>query len=588
MRFLTRKLYNARTRGRLFVLLSLVLISFCVFQLANDDVSLELPRGLTENGFLVGADDETSKSKLATAEACFTYFQSLSHQRSSWNLEGFGDKRSFLFSKRRVIQSVRSLRLYGHCFVTNQELIDGVRYEDIESRLFPTFTRELPIFTRWDGTVRNEFPLLNKHYEIQPEGSSISHKQKIPFWRQVKNSMNNRGIVISLGESGVTEVKRLLNTLRLLGNKLPIQLVHKGDVSAEAMRSIVDVGRRLSTQNTNTAAHEFDTPQDVWFVDAKRCIESKDHVLFKRFSNKWIASLFNSFEEMILMDSDAVPFINPETLFDSDEYREAGALFFKDRLIDEHIKTSDLNFYRKLLPSDEECRAFGIPPSTEKTMNNDFIKSGYKHLMESGVVVIKRSNHLPGLLISTAMQLWKVTNKVVYGDKEFFWLGQSISGNENYQFNKNAAGALGTLKRKENKATNYTCSTQLAHFDENLRLLWINGGLMNCKKPSWFFDLRKQKSLRLKFESAAELETYFIAPVQVDGAILPTRSKRSFFQKIIGQNAGFKKCPKMGCDGSFWCAFVDLKNQKGKTITFTSSEIKEIDQVIRAWNSELK
>ncbi|CAR25446.1 alpha-mannosyltransferase [Lachancea thermotolerans CBS 6340] len=586
MSLLTRKIYSARSWKRFAVLSLSTLVCFYVFQLANEKVSLRIPRYSAETGLSTVIGDETPTESPAAAEACAALFQSFLRQGSGWGMRSFSDRKSIFFSRRRVIQSVKYLRLYGHCFVTNLAPFDGIDYEELDSRLFPIFTRELPVFTRWDDTREDEATSVNEQENVKLEGSDLNQTLKLPFWRRAKDSMKDRGIVISFGEGGVSEVKMLLNVLRLLGNKLPIQLVHKGDVSAEAMQSISYVARNDVTKDAETNTHGFDLPQEIWFVNAKRGIKNGHHDLFKRFSNKWIASLFNSFDEMILMDSDAVPFMNPERFFDLVGYQETGAFFFKDRLIDEYLKTSDLKFYKKLLPTEEESKVFGIPSSTEKTTQNDFFKAGYKHLMESGVVVIKRSDHLPGLLISTALQLWKETSEPVYGDKELFWLGQSISGNENYRFNKNAAGALGILNRDEKRALNYTCSTQLAHFDEKLRLLWINGGLRNCKKPSWYFDFGKQKSLRRKFKSPAELEDYFKAPIDVDGAVIPARSKNSLYQNLRGKKAGFEKCPKMGCDGAFWSAFDSLNSYGGETIRFNPSFIKEIGQVIHSWNLE--
>lgn len=144
--------------------------------------------------------------------------------------------------------------------------------------------------------------------------------------------------MISLGENGVGDVKRLLKVLRAIGNKLPIQLVHKGDVPKAAMQDIIKVGRGDFNLEIENQFHSIGNPQDIWFVNAEKTLNSSSSHLFQRFSNKWIASLFNSFEEMILMDCDSVPFVEPELFLEATEYKDTGALFFKDRMIDEYIK----------------------------------------------------------------------------------------------------------------------------------------------------------------------------------------------------------------------------------------------------------
>lgn len=63
--------------------------------------------------------------------------------------------------------------------------------------------------------------------------------------------MKGRGIVISIGEGGVNETKRLIKVLRYLNNTLPTQLVHKGDLSKNSMKELIDVAREsMKTDGT--------------------------------------------------------------------------------------------------------------------------------------------------------------------------------------------------------------------------------------------------------------------------------------------------------------------------------------------------
>lgn len=390
--------------------------------------------------------------------------------------------------------------------------------------------------------------------------------------------MNGRGIVISFAEQSIPELKRLLKVLRLSKNKLPIQLVHRGDVYQDSLQQLVDIARNPIMLDDNSIVDE--NPQNIWFVNAARSLTPDHANLFERFANKWIAVLFSSFEEIILMDSDVVPFDNLENLFLAEEYKDNQAYFFKDRAIGQYLSSSNKNLYRLLLPLSSEYELFNIAKPTAFTTGNDFFKYGYSHLMESGVLVIKKSNHLPGLLISTAMQLWPETSGSIYGDKELFWLGQSIAGNENYTFNKFPAGAIGKFKQQDDKTS--ICSTQLGHFDKDLKLLWTNSGLKQCKKTTWKKDFKKSSYLQQKYKTQKALKSYYQSSVEIEGAIIPFHTKLTMMGRFKGVKEGFHNYKKLGCIGYFWCAF-DI--EQNKVIEFSEDQLALIDKVVRVWNS---
>ncbi|KAG7194520.1 uncharacterized protein KQ657_004735 [Scheffersomyces spartinae] len=400
------------------------------------------------------------------------------------------------------------------------------------------------------------------------------------FWNQFIHQANGQGIVISVGEGQVEDVVRLIKVLRYLKNLLPIEIVHKGDLSQGSQDWIIRTSR-----TTITISEDFlidDSLQDIWFVDASKAIHPLYIEVFKRFSNKWIASLFNSFDEMVLMDSDTVPFVPPEHFLNMESRKLKGALFFKDRAIGETISSSDVSFYKELLPSVAEWKLFNLSMATEITMDNAFFKHKQKHVMESGVVVLQRSTHLLGLLISTVLQLKKATSSPIYGDKELFWLGQSIAGNEDYTFNSNSAGAVGVVKDDIYKDFYSICSTQVAHFDSHKTLLWLNGGLKVCKKPSWQRDYAKQKHLRKTFKSVEELKENYQSSMQINGAIIPNNVEYKFLKK---PSRGFKKNPSLGCSGYFWCAFTHVDDYEDYVIRYTQEEIRQFDIIIKIWSS---
>ncbi|CEP64979.1 alpha-mannosyltransferase LALA0_S15e01684g [Lachancea lanzarotensis] len=560
----------------LFFLSAFILSSFRLTQLSNGRSNVVL-----QSLFEKQREENASGSKISE-DKCNEYFRSLASLDSGWDIRSFGHKHTSYFSRRHVQESVRHMRVFGQCFIQNSSPNGDPNLKEVENKLFPLFTLVFPTFTRWDGLIVEGFPWADEATSI--ERPAVSHEL---FWRQITDKMNGRGIVMSVGEGGgVSEAKRLLRVLRALQNNLPIQIVHKGDLSDISVQGLVKAGRDPTRIEVADTSYELGHPQEIWFVDAEKSVKPEFAHLFTRYSNKWIASLFNSFEEMIFLDTDAVLFEKPSSFFTIDGYQETGAFFFRDRLIDEYINRGDLNYYKKLLPSKIEAHVFNLETGEDMMRQNDVFQFRFKHVVEAGVFILKRRTHMPGLLISTALNLWKETNEVFHGDKELFWLGQSIAGTSRYQFNKNPAGALGSLTRNKEKNITYTCSAQPGHFDENHKLLWLNGGARYCKWQSWDYDLSKHKSLRKSYKSAKNLRKLYASPIEANGAIIPARSNLSLLQKLLGTKSGFQKCEEMGCAGYLWCAYSRADHSAGLTLEFSQEENNYFKFIVNVWNSE--
>lgn len=66
---------------------------------------------------------------------------------------------------------------------------------------------------------------------------------------------------------------------------------------------------------------------------------------FNEFGNKILAILFNTFEEMIFIDADAILIQNPEKFFQLNKYQNSGALFFRDRNTPEYRPDHDIQTF---------------------------------------------------------------------------------------------------------------------------------------------------------------------------------------------------------------------------------------------------
>ena len=122
------------------------------------------------------------------------------------------------------------------------------------------------------------------------------------------------------------------------------------------------------------------------------------------FQIKPIALLLSSFEEIIFVDSDNLPLIDPEVLFDTDEYKENGAIFWKDYwqygINDNHDHAGVRQLHQML----------NMPEPTHGEFE-----------FESGQMVINKVRHYRALQVVLFMALNKdVFYRLVYGDKDTY------------------------------------------------------------------------------------------------------------------------------------------------------------------------
>jgi hypothetical protein len=94
--------------------------------------------------------------------------------------------------------------------------------------------------------------------------------------------------------------------------------------------------------------------------------------------------LLSSFREVIFIDADAVFMVDPAILFEDDDYKRTGALYFRDRLI---MPESKRMWLESILP-----KPVSASVKASRLWNGD---SG--HMQESGVVVVDTWRHFLAL-----------------------------------------------------------------------------------------------------------------------------------------------------------------------------------------------
>ena len=127
------------------------------------------------------------------------------------------------------------------------------------------------------------------------------------------DNFHGRGLVLCGGRTSYfTCAWVAIHQLRRLGCTLPVQLWHLGQAELDdRMRALV-------------------APLGVDCVDAHEVRQRHPARTVRGWELKAYSMLYSRFREVLLIDSDNVPVVNPEFLFDTPEFRDTGAVFWPD------------------------------------------------------------------------------------------------------------------------------------------------------------------------------------------------------------------------------------------------------------------
>ncbi len=175
-----------------------------------------------------------------------------------------------------------------------------------------------------------------------------------------------------------------LQMLRHLGCTLPIELWHLGprEMPGE-MRALL-------------------APLGVTCIDATRLLPRHPARRLQGWELKCYAILHSHFREVLLLDADNVPVLDPTYLFDTPEYRAKGAIFWPD--------------FEHLQPERPIWKILGLPYRDEPEV-------------ESGQLLIDKKPSWRALQLA-----WHLNDHSdyyylhIYGDKETFHLGWHLAG----------------------------------------------------------------------------------------------------------------------------------------------------------------
>ncbi|EGW35068.1 uncharacterized protein SPAPADRAFT_69407 [Spathaspora passalidarum NRRL Y-27907] len=541
------------------------------------------------------------------------------------------------------------MRVYGKCFLDKPQ---NKLYNQLTELFFPFLTNHLPMFevVTQSGTIDipdNTWPIFDKNNKLLNKKPMKTDN----IISTIVQNVQGKGIVISGGNAHTRDIMRLIRVLRALNNQYPIQIVHS-DLNEKSKRYIEAVAiseidflldpktseykylKHIDLLNGHQEYGSKYPKQDITFVHIKPCINRNHKNSFPGYSNKLLALLFTTFEEVIMLDADTVPLVPTDTFFKSKQYKSSGAYFFQDRTLRDYNEFFETNFMSSLFPVNEVSldSLFNITRVTNKTLNNRYM-TGWRHYQEAGVVAINKRQHYLGLLMTLPLSLWKEPVKsMIWGDKEMYWAGLSMAGDENYEFNPNAAASVGQLttdpKRKfyPSSDTPELCSSHPGHINEEGKLLWINSGFAYCKKNGYYRD--KFKFPYVTFE-VIELSQLYESPIRITDAIVPpdlpryrqpgspidTAYETSFRQswklrpkdideinndkpkeehvKVIeewGPQRGWVKNDI--CSGYYYCAYSEVdsyfdagEKDMGKVYQFNDNDKKMFDYLGKVWHT---
>jgi alpha 1,2-mannosyltransferase len=165
--------------------------------------------------------------------------------------------------------------------------------------------------TDWAVKDRDDFELATK----RSEWHNFIQNELIPY-EDHKDRFNGRGIVIVAGhEKSLKRVRVLLKALEKLGSKLPVEL-HYWENEMTPGSQIV-----MSALWPEIYFNDLASPFNFYQTN-------KDGLA--NYQLKTAALLNSRFAEPLLLDSDNIPTIDPESLYSSNTYLEYGTIFWPD------------------------------------------------------------------------------------------------------------------------------------------------------------------------------------------------------------------------------------------------------------------
>ncbi|KAF2153467.1 glycosyltransferase family 71 protein [Myriangium duriaei CBS 260.36] len=294
-------------------------------------------------------------------------------------------------------------------------------------------------------------------------------------WLKSKPTLEDTGIVISLGSKDVHLAAHLIANLRtVLHSELPIEIAYAGDED-------------LTTAERQKLAS---IAPNVKFLDLLHIFpRARDDLVNGGWATKPFALLAASHARTILVDADTIFLQKPDAIFEEQiGVEDTGALFFHDRV----VATGETKRQQFIM---DQLAAVNSTSSVYLDLNSFFWRGKSRQEADSGLVAVDKSR--PALFMGVIFACWlntksireQVTYKRYHGDKETFWIAMELS-KAPYTFPPWYAGQIGkvsedpeVLHQIERGEAAQVCGQHMLHVDTVQRKpLWFNGGIYEHKR----------------------------------------------------------------------------------------------------------
>ncbi|RCK67824.1 putative alpha-1,3-mannosyltransferase MNN14 [Candida viswanathii] len=450
----------------------------------------------------------------------------------------------------------------------------------LESKVFPWLTQKSPDYEHLlTGTTTRLI--------IEPNN----------FLYDFRSKLSGKGIVLTISDSHLDDCIRLIHLLRFLENTLPIQIIYT---------ELSESSKHLIKQASTAEFHGY-MRQNIILVNVTPAIDEQYLYKFDKFGNKILAVLFNSFEEIILLDADTVVTQTPMKFFQLRKYTKSGTLFYHDRNTAEYRPGHDIDMFLKLMNTNMDAQLFGLEKITEKTKSIPLFRHRTSHVMESGLVVLNRARHFSQALIMANMYFFEPITDRIYGDKELFWLALSIMGDESFEFNAHPAAAIGQITPYEERIkgmqsppgifiSEEVCSNHPAHIndEDNHTLLWFNSGFKFCNQLDKV-DFEEEFNRHDRFTRLATLEqfrAFWEGKLVIASAVVPPQNNAGGQDTDPTGNEPRESWRHMEqyCGGYTWCAYSSIgsgqkPDDRGLVIRYTARERLYFEKLGEIWMS---
>ncbi|KAG7395997.1 hypothetical protein PHYBOEH_002903 [Phytophthora boehmeriae] len=343
--------------------------------------------------------------------------------------------------------------------------------------------------------------------------------------RVSQQTSERRGIVLPLYDKITALGVSVILQLRSLGVELPIEIPHCGDFDDNFGASIMEKTDHLgdvrvydACKSAATAKSLMDPNKPLFCKDLDNCRRR-----FRNFTIKILGVVYSRFEEIMLLDADALLFQSPMPLWETKKYQTTGTLMFNDRIaeanfsmglgykpnsrpdtmaIEDYLSKANVDLFRhlptltrpnasaELIAADKSQVTLHFQPS-EGLLKSHPWNGRSAHRVDSSLLLWnKKRQPRATAFLASFISLNDVPRPPSYGDKELFFVACELAETL-YAFSDFATGSAGTDFRDKGENKSIVCGSAAHPFPEKsddtpigeVSLLYMNTDYIMTYKP---------------------------------------------------------------------------------------------------------